>query len=134
MRLLSRFSGGPRHSGLAPLGGFAARPLAVLAALAALASLAVLATSLFSRASRSSIARFYVGSENDAKTAPRRPKTRPDFFFGSGGLPRAILEASWDLLESIPGAKSRPKALGSDFRAKNALPEPPGTLENRAPV
>ena len=58
MRLLSRFSGGPRHAGRAPLGGFAARLLAVLAALAALASLAVLATSLFARASRSSIARF----------------------------------------------------------------------------
>ena len=70
-------------------------------------------------------------SREFSQDGPRGPKT---FFWGPGGPPRAVQEASWGLLGSFRSAKSRARALGRDFRAENAPAEVPGTLENRAPV
>ncbi len=126
MRLLSRFSGGPRHSGLALLGGFAARPLAVLAAPAALAFLAMLVRSLASRASRSMIARFYVEGLSGPKTAPRRPKTVPDFFSPPEGSP----ERSWRPLGASLGRSRAPRGVRklseAILKRKMLFQSPPG--------
>ena len=66
--LLSRSSGGSRHSRLAAARCLLAPALAVLAALSALALLALLARSLLSRASRSMIARFISGPKSTVFT------------------------------------------------------------------
>ena len=102
--LLSRSSGGSRHSRLAAVRCLVAPALAVLAALSALALLAMLARPPASRASRSMIARFIFGAKNDECfergrffTKIRSPRWAP----GSVGVPEASRERFWSHFGSI---------------------------------
>ena len=105
--MLSPFSGGPRYSRLAPLGGAAARPPALRAALAALALLAMLARPPASRASRSMIARFLFLVKMVPRGAPGRS-------WRSLGVVLVRLGPFWE----APGAELARKSASGALRER----------------